>query len=71
MGEGLTKIAEAMGGMRVSARGEICDYVALKSDCLIVIAKREKAGWRYIGPTPDNKFMRFMMRTEEVDRRKL
>lgn len=69
MGEGLTRVAEACGGMRVSARGETCDYVlrGRPQDDAAEIRDREARGWRYVGPTPDEKFMRFVTSTTNAD----
>lgn len=57
--------------MRVSARGGTCDYVAKGDDWKREVTRREKQGWAFIGPTPDDKFLHFTMPTEEVDRRGL
>jgi hypothetical protein len=71
MGQGLQRIAEAYGGMRVSARGGTCDYVAKSADYKAVIRRRKKQGWAFYGTTDDDKFLQFTMPTEEVERRKL
>lgn len=71
MGEGMKRMAETYGGMRVSARGCTCDYVAKSADWKREVTRREKQGWVFIGPTEDDKFLRFTMPTAEVDRRGL
>jgi hypothetical protein len=68
MGEGMKRIAEAYGGMRVSARGGTCDYVAKKGDYKRVIQQRERQGWFYYGTTEDGKFLQFTMPTAEVEK---
>lgn len=71
MGEGMKRIAEACGGMRVSARGNTCDYVAKPRNYKQAIKAREAQGWKFYGVTDDDKFLQFTMPTEEVDRRGL
>jgi hypothetical protein len=66
MGEGLKKSAEAFGGMRVGARGTTCDYV-INENALAKIKLRKAEGWKYIGPTHDNKFLRFTIATAKIE----
>lgn len=69
MGEGLTRVAEACGGMRVSVRGVTVDYVPNDANANKLIRKRQKDGWEHIGNTPDEKFLQFRKSTAEVDER--
>jgi hypothetical protein len=71
MGDGMRRIAEACGGMRVSAGGRTCDYVAKGKDYKDVIRCRIKQGWVHIGTTDDDRFLQFTMLTSEVERRRL
>lgn len=64
MGEGLQRIAETYGGMRVSARGETVDYIT-NENALAKIKLRKADGWEYIGLTPDGKFLRFQIATSK------
>lgn len=66
MGEGLRRIAEAYGGMRVSARGVTVDYVLNDANATKVIRSRQKDGWEHIGNTPDDRFLQFRKPTNEV-----
>lgn len=67
MGEGMKRIAEALGGMRVSARGVTVDYVPNDANAQRIIRKRQKDGWEHIGNTDDGKFLQFRKPTEEAD----
>lgn len=67
MGEGLKRIAEACGGMRVSARGVTVDYVPNDTNARKVISKRQRDGWEHIGNTPDDEFLQFRKPTVEVE----
>lgn len=71
MGEGMKRIAEACGGMRVSMRGDTCDYVTKNADYRQVIQQREQQGWTFYGTTDDDKFLQFAILTTEVERRGL
>lgn len=71
MGEGMKRIAEVCGGMRVSARGTTCDYVLKTAEYQRVIREREAQGWQFWDVTDDDKFLQFTAPTEEVDRRRL
>lgn len=66
MGEGLKRVAEACGGMRVSARGVTCDYV-VNENALARIKIRKSEGWKYVGLTDDNKFLRFTIATDKLE----
>ena len=67
MGEGLKRIAEAMGGMRVSARGITVDYGPNDEGAAKAIRQRKRDGWEHIGNTPDEKFLQFRIATDKVE----
>lgn len=67
MGEGLKRIAAAMGGMRASARGVTVDYVPNDENAQRVIQQRERDGWEHIGKTEDGEFLQFRIATSQLE----
>lgn len=65
MGEGLKRVARQCGGMRVSVRGETCDYVP-NTNALGKIKTRKADGWNYVGLTDDSEFLRFTIATDAI-----